>query len=78
MSLRLERLLAMDAAIRTSSYPSVAVFMERFEVSERTVRGDLAFMRERLNAPLEHDRAQGGYLSFMTHKIALNRMPLLP
>jgi hypothetical protein len=29
--------------------------MRRFEVSERTVRGDLAFMRERLNAPLEHN-----------------------
>jgi predicted DNA-binding transcriptional regulator YafY len=61
MSLRLERLLAMDAAIRAGRYPSVAAFMERFEVSERTVRGDLAFMRERLNAPLRHDRARGGY-----------------
>src|SRR6266508_3910095 len=35
--------------------------MGRFEVSERTVRGDLAFMRERLNAPLKHDRTRGGY-----------------
>jgi predicted DNA-binding transcriptional regulator YafY len=61
MSLRLERLLAMDAAIRAGSYPSVSAFMERFEVSERTVHGDLAFMRERLNAPLGHDRARGGY-----------------
>jgi predicted DNA-binding transcriptional regulator YafY len=61
MSLRLERLLAMDAAIRGGAYPSVSTFMEGFEVSERTVRGDLAFMRERLNAPLEHDRGRGGY-----------------
>jgi predicted DNA-binding transcriptional regulator YafY len=61
MSVRLERLLAMDAAIRGGGYPNVAVFMDRFEVSERTVRGDLAFMRERLNAPLEHDRTRGGY-----------------
>lgn len=61
MSLRLERLLAMDAAIRGGSYPNVTTFMRRFEVSERTVRGDLAFMRERLNAPLEHDRERGGY-----------------
>ena len=55
MSLRLERLLAMDAAIHAGRYPNVAAFMGRFEVSERTVRGDLTFMRERLNAPVEHD-----------------------
>jgi predicted DNA-binding transcriptional regulator YafY len=61
MSLRLERMLAIDAAIRGGSYPNVSVFMSRFEVSERTVRGDLAFMRERLNAPLGHNRARGGY-----------------
>jgi len=61
MSLRLERLLAMDAAIRSGSYPGVATFMRRFEVSERTVRADLAFMRERLSAPLSHDRARSGY-----------------
>ncbi len=61
MSLRLERLLAMDTAIRSGRYPSVAAYMGRFEVSERTVRGDLAFMRERLNAPLKHDRTRGGY-----------------
>jgi predicted DNA-binding transcriptional regulator YafY len=61
MSLRLERLLAVDAAIRGGAYPSVSTFMDRLEVSERTVRGDLAFMRERLNAPLRHHRARGGY-----------------
>jgi predicted DNA-binding transcriptional regulator YafY len=41
MSLRLERLLAMDAAIRRGGYPNVSAFMGRFEVSERMVRGDL-------------------------------------
>src|SRR2546425_197013 len=61
MSLRLERLLAMDAAIRGGAYPGIPTFMDRFEVSERTIRGDLAFMRERLNAPLKHDRTHGGY-----------------
>lgn len=61
MSLRLERLLSMDAAIRSGSYPNVPDFMSRFEVSERTVRGDLAFMRDRLHAPLVYDRSRGGY-----------------
>jgi predicted DNA-binding transcriptional regulator YafY len=61
MSLRLERMLAMDAAIRAGSYPTIAVFMNRFEVSERTVHGDLTFMRERYHAPLRYDRVNGGY-----------------
>jgi predicted DNA-binding transcriptional regulator YafY len=61
MSLRLERLLFIDAAIRAGTYPTISSFIERFEVSERTVRGDLAFMRERLNAPLKYDRTRNGY-----------------
>jgi len=54
-------MMAIDAAIRGGSYPNVTAFMRRFEVSERTVRGDLAFMRERFNAPLHYDRVNGGY-----------------
>lgn len=61
MSLRLERMIAMDAAIRAGAYPSVRTFIDRFEVSERTVRADLAFMRERLNAPLAYNRSRGGH-----------------
>jgi predicted DNA-binding transcriptional regulator YafY len=61
MSLRLERIMAMDATIRSGRYPNVHTFMDRFEVSERTVRGDLAFMRDRLNAPISFDRSRNGY-----------------
>jgi predicted DNA-binding transcriptional regulator YafY len=78
MSVRLERLLAMNAAIRGGGYPNVAVFMERFEVSERTVHADLTFMRERLNAPLGYECRHGDYARSLTfYKIALNRMQLL-
>lgn len=61
MSVRLERMFAIDAAIRSGAYPDVRFFMERFEMSERTVRADLAFLRERLNAPLVYDRGRRGY-----------------
>jgi predicted DNA-binding transcriptional regulator YafY len=61
MSLRLERLLFIDAAIRAGTYPTISSLIERFEVSERTVRADLAFMRERLNAPLLY-RCGSNYL----------------
>jgi predicted DNA-binding transcriptional regulator YafY len=61
MSVRLERMIALDAAIRSGVLPDVRTLMDRFEVSERTVRADLAFLRERLNAPLHYDRGRGGY-----------------
>jgi predicted DNA-binding transcriptional regulator YafY len=61
MSLRLERMIVIDAAIRSGAYPGVRDFMARFEVGERTVRADLEFLRERFGAPLRHDRSRGGY-----------------
>lgn len=61
MSVRLERMIAIDAAIRNGLSPNVPKLMKQFEVSERTVRADLEFLRERLNAPLVYDRARGGY-----------------
>ena len=45
MSLRLGRMLAIDAANCAGSYPNIAVFMGRFEVSERTVRGTIPYFR---------------------------------
>jgi predicted DNA-binding transcriptional regulator YafY len=77
MSVRLERLLAMDAAIRGGGYPSVQSFINRFEVSERTVRADLAFMREQLNAPLRYERRRGGYHLSNFAKIHLRYSRLL-
>jgi predicted DNA-binding transcriptional regulator YafY len=61
MSTRLERLVHMDAMIRSGSYPSVKTFCERFEVSKSTVYGDVRFLKDRLCAPLEHSHARGGY-----------------
>ncbi len=51
----------MDALIRNRGYPSVKTFVERFEVSERTVLGDIQFFKDRLNAPLQYSRSHGGY-----------------
>ena len=61
MSSKLDRIMQMDAMIRSGTYPSVRAFIKRFEVKERTIHDDLAFFRERLNAPLKHSRVQGGY-----------------
>jgi hypothetical protein len=37
LSLGLERRIARDAGVRGGGYPSVQTFIERFEVSERTL-----------------------------------------
>lgn len=62
MSTRLERIMYIDAKIRQGCYPSISTFRNKFEVSERTIHDDLAFLRDRLNAPLHYDRLNRGYI----------------
>lgn len=59
MSRHLERLLQLDALLRSGKRQTVARLAEALEVSERTIRSDLAFLRDRFNAPLEFSRQQG-------------------
>jgi|SRR5690348_16855393 len=61
MSTKLERLFYIDARIHNGSYPSVKTFMERFEVSERTILNDLQFLKYRLDAPIQYSRTKRGY-----------------
>ncbi|WP_375515432.1 HTH domain-containing protein, partial [uncultured Nostoc sp.] len=53
MSRHLERLLQIDSLLRTTTRPTTLSLAEALKVSERTVRSDLAFLRDRFNAPLE-------------------------
>ena len=64
----------MDGIIRSGSYPSVKTFIESFEVSERTVLGDVEFLKNRLYAPLTYSRSHRGY--FYTDKDW--KLPTLP
>jgi hypothetical protein len=59
MSRHLERLLEIDSLIRNNTRSTNKNIAEALEVSERTVRSDLAFLRDRLNAPLEFSRSKG-------------------
>jgi predicted DNA-binding transcriptional regulator YafY len=61
VSTKLERLFHMDSLIRNGGYPSIKTFMERFEVSERTILNDIQFFKDRLNAPLAYSRSHRGY-----------------
>ena len=61
VSRHLERLLQIDTLLRSGQRQTVPGLAEALEVSERTVRSDLAFLRDRFNAPLEYTSKQGHY-----------------
>ncbi len=59
MSRHLERLLQIDALLRTEQRQTALSIAKDLEVSERTIRSDLAFLRDRFHAPLEFNHKQG-------------------
>jgi predicted DNA-binding transcriptional regulator YafY len=59
MSRHLERLLELDELIRSRQRHTQSSLAERLEVSDRTVRNDLAFLRDRYGAPLEYNHSAG-------------------
>ena len=61
VSTKLERIFYIDALVYNHSYPSLKTFMERFEVSKRTILTDIQFLKDRLDAPIRYSHARGGY-----------------
>lgn len=59
MTRRLERLVKIDYLLRTLSRATTVELKEELEVSSRTVRYDIEFMRDRLGAPIDWNRNQG-------------------
>jgi predicted DNA-binding transcriptional regulator YafY len=59
MSRHLERLLEIDSMIRERTRFTTQQMAERLEVSDRTIRNDLAFLRDRFNAPLAFCSVKG-------------------
>jgi predicted DNA-binding transcriptional regulator YafY len=57
----LERMLWFDREIKVGTYPNAGKFAERFEISTRTARRCIEFMRDRMSAPIEYDSSQKGY-----------------
>jgi predicted DNA-binding transcriptional regulator YafY len=61
MSRQLERLLNIDAFLRSPQRQTSEILAQALEVSERTIRKDLAFLRDRYHAPLEFNKKRGWY-----------------
>ncbi|NJM77272.1 MAG: HTH domain-containing protein [Acaryochloridaceae cyanobacterium RU_4_10] len=59
MSRHLERLLQLDTLIRSNQRYTAGGLALAVERSDRTVRSDLAFLRDRLNAPLLYSKTKG-------------------
>ncbi|WP_460194447.1 helix-turn-helix transcriptional regulator [Thermosynechococcus sp. FA-CM-4201] len=61
MSRHLERLLKLDECLRTRTNQrwTATALGEKLEVSERTVRNDIAFLRDRYHAPIEFSKTRG-------------------
>jgi predicted DNA-binding transcriptional regulator YafY len=61
MSRHLERLLQLDALLRSGQRHTADSLAEVLEVSERTIRSDINFLRDRYHAPLESSKQKGFY-----------------
>ncbi|MCT7973370.1 helix-turn-helix transcriptional regulator [Laspinema olomoucense] len=59
MSRHLERLLKIDGLLRSVERQTGPTLASILEVSDRTIRNDIAFLRDRLNAPLEYSPQKG-------------------
>jgi predicted DNA-binding transcriptional regulator YafY len=57
----LARIMAIDQALRAGSWPNARTLGETLEVDPKTIRRDIALLRERLKAPIEFDPVRNGY-----------------
>lgn len=53
--------MRIHEAVRSGEYPNATKLAREFEVSTKSIQRDLAFMRDRLNLPLEYDELRWGY-----------------
>ena len=59
MSRHLERLLKIDSLLRSGTRQTQKSLAEATEVSDRTIRSDLDFLRDRFDAPIEYQKDKG-------------------
>lgn len=56
-----ERFMWFDARVKARAHPNAAALAARFEISPKTAQRAIAFMRDRLGAPLEYVPGRRGY-----------------
>jgi predicted DNA-binding transcriptional regulator YafY len=64
----MERMYQIDQMLAGRKAVSRQELLERLEISWATLKRDLAYMKDRLNAPIVFDRELGGYRFNLDHK----------
>ena len=59
-----ERFYKIDQLLNDRGVVSFKVLMEALAISRATLKRDLAYLRDRLNAPIVYDRVKNGYRLF--------------
>jgi proteasome accessory factor B len=57
----LERMLRIHQTLQAGKFPNAVTLAREIEVATKTIHRDLEFMRDRLNLPIEFDRAHNGF-----------------
>ena len=69
----LERMMKIHQAIQSGKFPNATSLAGELEVSTKSIHRDLEFMRDRMELPLEYNKARNGY--FYTQEV--NAFPTL-
>jgi predicted DNA-binding transcriptional regulator YafY len=65
-----ERVIRLDQLLRNRDRTTAQYLADELEVSERTVRADITFLRERLHAPILYGKKQGFYYEDSTWRLS--------
>jgi predicted DNA-binding transcriptional regulator YafY len=57
----LARIMTIDRALRARAWPNTRTLADEIRVDRRTIRRDIDYMRDQLNAPIEFDCVRNGY-----------------
>ena len=58
---RVNRVLMIDEAIRSGTFPSIEKLARKSEVTKRTIERDIEYLRDMYQAPIEYNRERKGY-----------------
>jgi predicted DNA-binding transcriptional regulator YafY len=65
-----ERIIRLDQLLRNRDRTTAQHLADELEVSERTVRADITFLKDRLHAPILYGKKQGFYYEDPTWRLS--------
>jgi proteasome accessory factor B len=54
-------MMAIDQALRSGKLPNASTLGVQLEVTPRTIRRNITYLRDQLRSPVEFDQARSGY-----------------